>query len=60
MDPQVLILVVVFFGLLVLNVPIAVCIALATIVTKAVSGGCEGVIRVPPVFTTVHNAATGS
>lgn len=33
MDPQVLILVVVFFGLLMLHVPIAVCIAVATIVT---------------------------
>ncbi|MCB1120094.1 MAG: TRAP transporter large permease [Verrucomicrobiae bacterium] len=33
MDPQVLILIVVFFGLLVLHVPIAVCIAVATIVT---------------------------
>ena len=33
MDPQVLILVVVFFGLLILHVPIAVCIAVATIVT---------------------------
>jgi mannose PTS system EIIA component len=31
---------------------------LQTIVTKAVSGGCEGVIRVP-VFK-LHNAATGS
>lgn len=33
MDPQVLILIVVFFGLLLLHVPIAVCIAVATIVT---------------------------
>ena len=33
MDPQVLILIVVFFGLLMLHVPIAVCIAVATIVT---------------------------
>lgn len=33
---------------------------LATIVTKAVSGGCEGVIRVPSAFATVKNAATGS
>ncbi len=33
MDPQVLILLVVFFGLLVMNVPIAVCIGAATIVT---------------------------
>jgi PTS system ascorbate-specific IIA component len=31
---------------------------LQTIVTKAISGGCEGVIRVP-VFK-LHNAATGS
>lgn len=29
-------------------------------VTKAISGGCEGVLRVPPVFTTIQNAATGS
>jgi PTS system ascorbate-specific IIA component len=34
--------------------------SLQTIVTKAVSGGCEGVIRVPPPLATVHNAATGS
>lgn len=34
--------------------------SLAEMVTKAISGGCEGVLRVPPVFTTVHNAATGS
>jgi len=33
MDIQVLILIVVFFGLLILHVPIAVCIAVATIVT---------------------------
>lgn len=33
---------------------------LATIVTKAVSGGCEGVIRVPPALAAVRNAATGS
>jgi mannose PTS system EIIA component len=31
---------------------------LATLVTKAVSGGCEGVVRIPPL--TLHNAATGS
>ncbi len=31
---------------------------LQTIVTKAISGGCEGVMRVP-VFK-MHNAATGS
>jgi len=29
-------------------------------ITKAISGGCEGVLRVPPVFTTIQNAATGS
>ena len=33
MDPQVLILLVVLFGLLVMNVPIAVCIGVATLVT---------------------------
>lgn len=33
---------------------------LQTIVTKAVSGGCEGVMRVPPTLATVRNAATGS
>ncbi len=33
---------------------------LETIVTKAVSGGCDGVMRVPPALATVHNAATGS
>jgi PTS system ascorbate-specific IIA component len=31
---------------------------LATLVTKAVSGGCEGVLRIPPL--SLHNAATGS
>ena len=31
---------------------------LQTIVTKAISGGCEGVIRVPQFK--LHNAATGS
>ena len=31
---------------------------LATLVTKAVSGGCEGVMRIPPL--SLHNAATGS
>lgn len=30
---------------------------LLTIITKAVSGGCEGVVRIP---LAVHNAATGS
>ncbi|MGQ0750273.1 MAG: PTS sugar transporter subunit IIA [Betaproteobacteria bacterium] len=32
--------------------------SLRTIVTKAVSGGCDGVMRVPPPLATVHNAAT--
>lgn len=32
--------------------------ALSTLVTKAVSGGCEGVMRIPPL--TLHNAATGT
>jgi PTS system mannose-specific IIA component len=31
---------------------------LATLLMKAVSGGCEGVLRIPPL--TLHNAATGS
>lgn len=31
---------------------------LPTIVTKAISGGCEGVLRVP--LLKLHNAATGS
>ena len=31
---------------------------LATLVVKAVSGGCEGVLRIPPL--SLHNAATGS
>lgn len=31
---------------------------LATVMTKAVSGGCEGVLRIPPL--SLHNAATGS
>ena len=31
---------------------------LSTLVVKAVSGGCEGVLRIPPL--TLHNAATGS
>ncbi|MBS1217583.1 MAG: fructose transporter subunit [Proteobacteria bacterium] len=34
--------------------------SLSVMMTKAISGGCEGVLRVPPTFTTVHNAATGS
>ena len=34
---------------------------LATIVTKAVSGGCDGVVRIPaPAALVVNNAATGS
>ena len=33
MDPQVLLLLIVFFFLLILHVPVAVCIAVATIVT---------------------------
>jgi len=32
--------------------------SLQTIVTKAVSGGCEGGMRVPPPLATVRNAAT--
>ena len=31
---------------------------LSTLVTKAISGGCEGVVRIAPL--TLHNAATGS
>lgn len=31
---------------------------LSTVLTKAVSGGCEGVIRIPPL--SLHNAATGT
>jgi PTS system ascorbate-specific IIA component len=31
---------------------------LATLIMKAVSGGCEGVLRIPPLA--FHNAATGS
>ena len=31
---------------------------LATLLTKAMSGGCEGVMRIPPL--SLHNAATGS
>jgi hypothetical protein len=34
--------------------------SLQMMITKAISGGCEGVLRVPPVFTTVSHAATGS
>jgi PTS system ascorbate-specific IIA component len=32
--------------------------SLATIVSKAVSGGCDGVVRMPALI--VNNAATGS
>ena len=31
---------------------------LATLLMKAVSGGCEGVMRIPPL--SLHNASTGS
>ena len=31
---------------------------LPTLLTKAVSGGCEGVLRIPPL--SLHNVATGS
>ena len=31
---------------------------MATLIVKAVSGGCEGVMRIPPL--SLHNAATGS
>ena len=31
---------------------------LPMLITKAVSGGCEGVLRIPPL--SLHNAATGS
>ena len=34
--------------------------SLATIVTKAVSGGCDGVVRIPPPALVVNNVATGS
>jgi mannose PTS system EIIA component len=33
---------------------------LATIVTKAISGGCDGVMRVPSALAAVKNAATGN
>lgn len=33
---------------------------LATIVTKAVSGGCDGVVRIPAPALVVNNAATRS
>ena len=32
--------------------------SLSTLLAKAVSGGCEGVMRIPPL--SLHNAATGS
>ena len=32
--------------------------ALSTVLMKAVSGGCEGVMRIPPL--SLHHAATGS
>ena len=34
--------------------------SLQTIVTKAVSGGCDGVVRIPVPALVVSNAATGS
>ncbi len=34
--------------------------SLSVMTTKAISGGCEGVLRVPATFATVKNAATGS
>ena len=34
--------------------------SLATIITKAVSGGCDGVLRIPAPALVVNNAATGS
>ena len=33
---------------------------LATVITKAVSGGCDGVVRIPAPALVVNNAATGS
>lgn len=33
---------------------------MATIVTKAVSGGCDGVVRIPAPALVVNHAATGS
>ena len=33
---------------------------LATAITKAVSGGCDGVVRIPSPALVVNNAATGS
>jgi hypothetical protein len=34
--------------------------SLQMIVTKAVSGGCDGVVRIPTPALVVNNAATGS
>ena len=34
--------------------------SLQTIVTKAVSGGCDGVVRIPAPALVVNNVATGS
>ena len=34
--------------------------SLQVIVTKAMSGGCDGVVRVPPPLAAVQNAATGT
>jgi PTS system ascorbate-specific IIA component len=34
--------------------------SLQVIVTKAVSGGCDGVVRVPPPLSALRHAATGS
>ena len=34
--------------------------SLQVMMTKAISGGCEGVLRVPPALASVKNAATGS
>ena len=53
MDPQVLILIVVFFGLLVLHVPIAVCIAMATIITILSLGD------VPTAYIVSQKISTG-
>ncbi len=33
---------------------------LSVMITKAISGGCEGVVRVPAALVAVQNAATGS
>ncbi|MCZ6674452.1 MAG: TRAP transporter large permease [Verrucomicrobia bacterium] len=53
MDPQVLILIVVFFGLLMLHVPIAVCIAVATIITILSLGD------VPTAYIVAQKISTG-